>query len=225
MNIVYKIINNKNNRFYIGSTGLKDRRMLSHFNLHKVCILQNNQFHKDIEKMNADDFEIEVIYESDDKVECSRIESKLIRENKDNPLMYNQAMGASGRRVFYYSDIVFIRSLYKECNLTCREAYKKYYSDVVTYRAFEKLWFGETYKDIMCDVYTEENQKWHYSKGQSRPCEMNGRSIYTIDMVKEIRRRKANGETKSEVYESYKYLNARGGFEGIWLGNTWKNII
>ena len=51
---------------------------------------------------------------------------------------------------------------------------------------------------------------------------------YTVQDVKDIRKRRMNGERGSEVYESYKHIdnNAgwRSGFSKIWLHESWTNI-
>lgn len=170
-NIVYKITNKLNQKYYFGSTSEKDKRMKKHFLLYKDTIKQNNELHKDVKKFGIENFNVEILFSSDNKIETSRMESKLIRENIGDEKMYNKSHGASGRRVFYLSDIEFIRNLYSTKTMTIEEAYERYYKDVVTFRAFKKVWHGDTFKDICSEVFTEENKKWYFSKGQSRPCE------------------------------------------------------
>lgn len=139
--------------------------------------------------------------------------------------MYNKSLGASGRRVFYYSDIKFIRELYNTRTMTTEQAYKTYYKDIVTFRAFKKVWHGETFTDICPEVFTKENKDWYFAKGQSRPCEKNGKSKLTNKDVQEIRKRKLNGEKPKEVYEDYKHKGILyDGFCSVWRGRTWKNI-
>lgn len=225
-NIVYKITNIKNKRYYIGSTQCEIKRMKTHFLLYEAAWKQNNSLHEDILKYGLKYFNIDILFRTDDVVEASRLESKLIRDNKDGKLIYNKTLGASGRRVFYQSDITFIRNLYKQKDLYIEEAYKKYYKDIVTFRAFKKVWHGETFKDISYDVYTKENKDWHFAKGQSRPGESNGRSILKLEDVREIRKRKSEGEKLDEVYESYKHLGIkRSGFANVWFNRTWTNVI
>lgn len=225
MNLIYKITNIINNRFYIGSTKNEYKRFLNHFNLHEVCLNQNNIFHEDILKYGKENFKINILYEIEDDIESSRMEGKLIRQNKDNPLIYNIVPGSSGRKVFYEEDIKFIRYLYSKKELTCLEAYNKYFKEEVTYRAFKKAWFGDSYKNIMHEVYSEENKNWHFSKGQSRPGDKNPNSKFTKEQVIDIRTRKKLGEKKLEVYKDYKYMNSYAGFTKIWKGQSWKNII
>ena len=92
------------------------------------------------------DFDIEIIKETDDIVEASRLESYLIRNFENKSLLYNSSLGASGKRVFKEDDIIFIRNLYQEKRLYVSDAYEKYYKDKVTFRAFKKVWHGDTFK-------------------------------------------------------------------------------
>lgn len=225
MNLIYKIINTKNNRFYIGSTEYEYRRFLNHFNLHDVCLNQNNDLHRDIMKYGKECFDVEILFRIEDRIKASRIEGKLIRENKDNLLLYNIVPGSSGRKVFYDDDIKLIRQLYSEKRLTCQEAYDRYFKEDVTRRAFEKAWFGESYKNIMYEVYTDENKSWHFSKKQSRPGEKNPNSKFKECDVIDIRTRQKLGEDKKSVYKDYIHVNSKVGFDSIWKNRTWKNII
>lgn len=222
--IVYKITNKINGKYYIGSTKNERKRQMCHYEVYKSATKQNNELHLDILKYGKENFEYEILYSSDDNVQISRIESKLIRENSKDENMYNITLGASGRRVFYKSDIEFIRKLYNEKKLYITEAYEKYFKGIVSFRAFKKVWHGDTFKDIMYEVYTEENKKWHFSKGQSRKGEINGNSSLKTEDIINIRRRKNNNECKEEVFEDYKNIIGKVGFSYIWNNKTWKHI-
>lgn len=222
MNIVYKITNKINKKFYIGSTKDLDGRMNVHFG--KRRLNDESEFYEDVEKYGEHSFKIDILLKTSDMVKASREESRLIRENADNALMYNKMVGASGRRVFYESDIVFIRDLYDSKSIYVRDAYKNYYEGTVSYRAFKKAWQGETFKDIHYHVYTKENKDFHFSWGQSRPGETNGKAIFKEYQVLDIRQRQKRGEEKQSVYEDYKYLNCKHGFYEIWTGKNWRNI-
>lgn len=172
------------------------------------------------------DFDIEIIKETSDIIEASRLESFLIRNFKNKELLYNSTLGAAGRRVFNDEDIIFIRNLYQEKKLYISDAYEMYYKSKVTFRAFEKVWHGDTFKDISYHVYTKENKDWHFSKGQSRPGNINGRSIFKEKEVIEIRKLKNSGLDFSEVKSMYNDKNdlAPNAFKGIWNYTTWKHI-
>lgn len=222
--VVYKITNTINKKYYIGSSHDFEHRIQRHFNEYSKIKEPNKELYKDIEKYGKEFFKTDILFESDDSVEIARMESKLIRESADSKLMYNTTIGASGRRVFYESDVIFIRKLYSEKKMYITEAYKKYYEGIVSFRAFKKLWHGDTFKNISYEVYTQENKEFHFAKGQSRRGEINGRSVYKEVDVREIRRRKNKGELKSVVKKDYEYLGAPHGFDYIWNGKNWKYI-
>ena len=99
------------------------------------------------------------------------------------------------------------------------------YEDIVSFRAFKKVWHGDTFSNIYPNVFTKENKDWHFAKGQSRPGEKNGKSKLTTKDVQEIRRRKQEGETPKLVYEDYKHKGILySGFCSVWRERTWKNI-
>ena len=228
---IYKILNNLNNKFYIGSTSNFNKRMKQHLNncnndkykdFYKKC----PKLYEDILEYGIENFKLIKIYESNNKIEISRFESKLIRNNIGNELMYNNVLGASGRRVLSFEDVYFIRDLYKQKKLYIKEAYEIYYKDLITFRAFKKAWHGETFKNIHYDVYTTENKQFHFSKGQSRKGEINGKSVFSEKDVVNIRSRRDNGENKISVWEDYKKLNvSRNSFYDIWNNKSWKYLI
>lgn len=223
--ILYKITNLTNDRYYIGSTKNEDKRFKNHMGVYENAKSQNNELHKEIEELGVENFKIEILYSGSDNVEVSRMESKLIRQNKGDEKMYNKTLGAAGRRVFYESDIVFIRELYDKKELYITEAYDMYYKDVVSFRAFKKIWHGDTFKDIHYDVYNKENKLWHFAKGQSRPAENNGRSKLTKEDVINIRRRRDNNEESKHVFEDYRNLVSHSVFRKVWKDKSWTSII
>lgn len=77
----------------------------------------------------------------------------------------------------------------------------------------------------MYEVYTAENKKWHFSKGQSRPGSKNGKSSLKEEDVILIRKRRDNGEDYNIVYKDYKDKIQTGGFYSIWKNKTWKNLL
>lgn len=223
METLYKITNCKNNRYYIGSSNDFEHRMKSH--KENIGDFEHHQeLYLDFLKYGFDNFKFEKLYESEDKIEVSRMESRTIRENYEDKLMYNNMNGASGRRVLREDDVIFIRDLYSKKELYIFEAYDKYYKDIVTFRAFKKAWHGDTFKDIHYDVYTKENKRWHFSKGQSRQGEKNRSAIFTEQEVLDIRKRRDNGENKEDVRKLYP-KGTKSCFDGIWKDKNWKYLL
>jgi len=183
------------------------------------------KLYEEIIKYRMKNFKLEKLFESDDKIEISRMESKLIRNNKLNELMYNNVLGASGRRVLSNEDVYFIRELYKEKKLYIDIAYEIYYKDLITHRAFKKAWHGDTFKDIHYDVYDEENKDWHFAKGQSRPGEKNRASKYTEVEVIYIRKRRDMGDELNEVWKEYIGRSHKNSFIAIWYDKNWTYLL
>lgn len=223
-NIVYKIINKTDGKFYFGSTKNLEKRIDVHFNPLSGSERQHNNLHKDIEKLGKENFIVEIVCETSDDIEAARIEGAMIRDNTDNVLCYNIANGSSGRRVFYDSEIIFIRKLYEMCEMIGSEVYEKYFYDKVTPRAFSKVWNGETFKDIYYHVYTEDNKSYHASKSRSLAGAKNGMAILTEEDVRNIRQKRKDGLSRIDVYEEYSNLLTRGSFECVWYYSNWKHI-
>lgn len=229
--ILYKITNKINNKYYIGSTSEYNKRMQTHIligikeegNSNKVSDKQD--LYHDLDKYGLESFDFEILATSKDKVVISRLESKFIRENYNDKLSYNISKGASGRRVLYKEDVEFIRELYNERKLTIDEAYNKYYKGIITHRAFKKAWFGDTFKDVKYEVYNDENKAWHFAQGQSRKGEQNGSSKYTEKEVISIRNRRDNGEKLNDVWKDYKDKSLKVTFRDIWNNKSWKYLV
>lgn len=222
MEILYKITCRINNRYYIGSTSHIERRLKTHILWEINKRSQHNELHEDIVHYGIENFDIEILEQSEDKIIISRLESNTIRNNAEDKLLYNKSIGASGRRVFYESDIIFIRQLYDKKELYIKDACEQYYKDIVSYRAFKKVWHGDTFKDIYYHVYTEENKAWHFAKGQSRPHEQNGRAKVTEKDVAFIRRCKRMGIAWQQVYNKrYKNILCSVAFKDIWDYKSW----
>ena len=119
-------------------------------------------------------------------------------------------------------DVIDIRIRYNN-HERCKEV-EQLYKDKIGHSGFSKVWKGETWKNIMPEVYTKENKEFHLhntgNKGSS-----NGRSIFTEEEVKAIRTRKKNGENRKIVYLDYAKKCSEKYFENIWYGYTWKDII
>lgn len=118
-------------------------------------------------------------------------------------------------------DVIDIRVRYAN-HERCKEV-EKFYSDKISHSGFSKIWKGETWKNIMPEVYTEENKKFHlHNTGNAGAS--NGKAKITEKDVINIRQRKAKGEARSSVYKDYKQILSQNGFDSIWYYVTWKNI-
>lgn len=120
-------------------------------------------------------------------------------------------------------DVIDIRTRYDN-HERCKEV-EILYSAKIGHSGFSKIWKGETWKDIMPEVYTKENKEFHlHNTGQKGSS--NGRSKLTEEDVYAIRLRKKNGEDWRAVYQDYKYTGIKEGpFYNTWCGYNWKHVV
>ena len=98
------------------------------------------------------------------------------------------------------------------------------YKDYIGESGFHKIWNGETWKNIMPEVYTIENKEFH-KRNTANNGSSNGRSRLTEAEVYEIRVRRKNGENIQIVYQDYKDKLTYGSFVNVWSYQNWKNIV
>lgn len=119
-----------------------------------------------------------------------------------------------------YSDIVEMRELYSK-GITPQEAYKKFASKA-NFQNFGNAYRGDTFKLVMPEVFTSENQHTVLSKAHSG--ENNGRSKLTKADVIEIRRRhEQDGESALQIHADYQCVSIVS-IRNILSYKTWKNI-
>lgn len=118
-------------------------------------------------------------------------------------------------------DVYTIRSYYK--NLARKKDIYSLYKDRIGESGFSKIWKGETWTNIMMDIYTPERKLYHKNNTGNAGAS-NSRAIVTADDVKQIRFRKQAGEKCFAVMKDYPQIS-KGGFCDIWSGKNWKEIV
>lgn len=236
--IVYKITNEINGKVYIGlTTCTLEYRWVRH--LTEGRNKKNNlPLYRAIRKHGEDNFSIEIICETNDKKELSKLERHYIRlYDSTNPDKgYNMTKGGEnqydGNPMAKVTEetVREIRRYYQECKLSVKECWKLYYSDVLSFSGFQKIWDGTTWHGIMQEVYTKENIDFHKSQCGLKG-EKNINSMYTDCEVFEIRKYYAN-HTLEDTYKKYGYKSSSkvsfrhvadgGGFKHIPYYKKWK---
>ena len=89
------------------------------------------------------------------------------------------------------------------------------YQNRIGSSGFGKIWKGESWKDIMPEVYTEENKNFH-KHNTANIGSKNGRSKLTEEEVLSIRIRRKNGEKLSDVYADYENRMTYKSFSNVW---------
>lgn len=239
---VYKIINIKNGKIYIGLTTVPiEMRWANHIRDSKRC---NRHLYKSMRKYGIENFKIEVIDETDDFKKLGSLERKYIREynSTDENIGYNLTHGGernqldgNPRAKLTVEDVENIRILYNECKLTCSQCWELY-KDRISFSAFEKIFQGKTWLSIMPEVYNDKNKKAHK---QHHPLkgELNSNALLSDDEVIEIRKyyvnhslnecfkkfgKKFKSKTafRSVIDRSYKHLPRYNKIKKMWYGRN-----
>lgn len=120
-----------------------------------------------------------------------------------------------------YDDVVKLRERYSNGEYW-REVYKDYrwaYNDEWT---FWNVYYGNRYKLVMPEVFTEENR--HKHAGMSKSGSLNGRAKLNEEDVLMIRKRWSEGATRKELYEAYPQVS-QVSIRDIINGKTWKHLL
>lgn len=225
---IYKITNTINGHAYIGLSTDIEKRFAYHKSSYNHKRENNKLLYLAFNKYGIDNFIFEVLEECkvEELGEKEQYYIKLYNTQQDG---YNMTAGGednSGeshpRHKLTEEDIIDIRTRY-DCLERKKEVFELY-KNRIGESGFGKIWKGETWKNIMPEVYTKENRDYHAlhtgNNGSS-----NGRARLTEEDVYNIRLRRKNGEQLKDVYEDYKDKLTRGSFSNVWTYQNWKNIV
>lgn len=224
---IYKISNNINKKIYVGqSINIEER-----FSAHKSAYERNRHpelpLYKAISKYGLENFSFDVIEECEIK-ELDEREKYWISalHSSINENGYNIRVGGDGMRCDNHpkhkltrDDVEDIRKRYNNKE-RCKEV-EKLYRDKIGHSGFCKVWKGETWQEVMPEVYTKENKSFHlHNTGQSG--EENGRAKLTAEDVKNIRKAKENKQKMKDVFPQYLHKNiSYRYFKQVWYGYNW----
>ena len=218
---IYKITNKTNNKVYIGQSNNLERRKKEHFSWK----LNNRQYIDElISDLGADNFLFEVI-EYCSQNELDEKEKYWIEYYNSFYDGYNRTKGGAGD--FYgnpklnVEDVKYIRQAY--ANKESRKEVYKLFKDKITYPGFCHVWDGSRWTEIMPEVFSEENKKYHknsalFKKGESHP-----NALLTDEEVIKIRTRYIE-ETASKIWEDYKDKYTLGSFKQILTGVKYSHL-
>ena len=227
---IYKITNKKKKKCYIGQSNDIKRRFAQHKSPYEWNRNPESHLYRAFQKYGINNFQFEVIEEcsneelNDKEIFWINYYHSMTKENG-----YNLNSGGNGtqgenhpRHKLTKEDVIDIRTRYNN-HERCKEV-EALYADVIGHSGFSKIWKGETWKDIMPEVYTEENKQFHLHNTGQKGSE-NGRSLLTEEDVIAIRLRKKNGEDWKLVYQDYEFTGIQPRcFYNTWAGYNWKHI-
>lgn len=231
---VYKITNKKNNNIYIGISVDIKRRWKEHKNNYNKQLSKeyNKILYKAMRKYGLNNFLFSII-EICDCEELRQREIFWIKELNTYNNGYNETTGGdiSGADIngekhpnhkLSKNDVISIRISYNNHERKC-DVYIQY-KDKINKTGFHKVWNGYTWKNIMPEVFTNENILFHKNNTGNVGMK-NGRALLTLDDVKNIRKRRAAGEKMLEVYNDYALLITKKYMYNVWNNYTWKDIV
>ena len=225
---IYKITNKINNHSYIGQSIHIEKRWNEHqteYNWEREC---RKPLYLAFQKYGLENFTFEVLEECEPQ-DLNNKEKYYIEYYNTYKDGYNQTTGGEDNygenhpgHKLTEQDVINIRIRYN--NHERKKTVYLDYNNRIGESGFSKIWKGQTWTDILPEVYTEENKNFH-KNNTGNEGSSNGRSKITEQDVYNIRLRRKNGEALKDVYEDYKDKLTKGSFTNIWSYQNWKNIV
>lgn len=214
---IYKITDLTNNKVYIGQSNNILRRKTEHFSNNKY---NTSKIDKAIEEKGKENFLFEIIEECPIEKLNDR-EKYWINYYDSFNFGYNQNKGGEhsycGRRKLNPEDIILIRTAYKN-HKNWIEVYENY-KELISIDGFKHIWQGNRWKNIMPEVYTEENKNFYKKKGQFQL----GCGNLSDKEVIQIRKRYVN-ETAKQIWIDYKELYTFNSFKQLLQGVKYSHL-
>ena len=225
---IYKITNNLNGHAYIGQSIHIEHRWQEHKTQYNWERESNKPLYLAFQKYGIENFTFEVLEECESN-ELSIKEKEWIEHYDTYKNGYNQTCGGEDNHGDNHpghkltsEDVINIRIRYS--NHERKKDVFLDYNNRIGESGFNKIWKGETWKDILPEVYTNENKIFH-KNNTGNTGSSNGRARLNEEDVRQIRLRRKNGENIREVYKDYQDKLTYGSFTNVWTYQNWKNVV
>lgn len=225
---IYKIENLINGKLYVGQSTNIQERYKSHIRSSKNPKSRdyNSALHCAFRKYGISNFKITIL-EICNKELLNEREIFWINQLNTFNEGYNETLGGDKRscegdnhpnKKLTSKDVIDIRNRY--ANHERKKVVFNLYKNKIGKRGFHKIWIGETWKNIMMDVYTPENINFHKHNSGNRG-EENGRTkLSNVDVIN-IRRLHKEGVSSSIIYKSYSDKITYKSFINIISNQNW----
>lgn len=208
---IYIYINKINNKKYIGqSINILRRKYMHEYNaFNKNTGEYNSKFHKALRKYGINNFTFTIIEECE-KEKLSEREKYWINFYDSFKNGYNSTPGGeygvsqkhekNGRALLKLEDVVYIRNQYNN-HVPFRFVYEEY-KDKISKRGLQKIWYFETWKDILSEYNTKENKIFHNTDAKKLNYYEVHNSFFSKEDVKKMREAKEKGISKHDYYKN-----------------------
>lgn len=239
---IYKYQNLKNGHIYIGQSVNLEQRKYAHKSsaFNESANDYNTQFHKAIRKYGLDNFSYEVLVELSPE-EYSRellndLEQYYIKYYDSFNNGYNATEGGdqisnrasigekNGRALLKEKDVIYIRECYN-AHIPFRQVYEEY-KDKISKRGLQKVWWFETWKNILPEYHTEENKYYHSHQAKANSSEVaaNNKKKFSEEEVRKMRLEYDRGLNPKAIWAKYAPEVAQSTIYNIVTRRTYKDI-
>ena len=215
---IYKITNNINNKSYIGKSSDIEERWNYHISRYNQEKEWDKPLYRAFRKYGIENFSFEIleILENEyDELANQREKYWIAFYQTYGATGYNGTQGGDGgqtvsdpRKVYgklTAEEVIYLRQRYLECKYPPSYIYAIEFKNKITLRGFQAIWLGQNAKDIMPEVFTEENKKKQIKL--ARAYEGVLRRKIKLEEKRKIKERIANGEKCGTIWrEEYQYL-------------------
>ena len=215
---IYKITNKINQKCYIG----KSKDIIKRWNYHKTRYNDKKEYDKPLyrafRKYGIENFTFDILEELQEyDKESNEKEKYWIKFYNSYEKGYNGTEGGDGgvtvespRKVYgkiTIEEVIYLRKRYLECKYPSSYIYQIEFKDKISLRGFQAIWSGQNEKDIMPEVFTQENKNKQIRL--SRAYEGVLRRKVSLEEKKQILERIKNGEAcgtiwRKEYQDKYK---------------------
>lgn len=207
---IYKIVNKENQKIYIGQSVDIEKRWRGH--IYDATHNPLTEIDKDIGLFGENTFDFSII-ELCSYQHLNEQEKYWIKYyNTFLGYGYNHTEGGHSLVGEYHpkarltkKEVEIIREMYNQ-HIKFKEILRLF--PQYTKSCLKKIWQNETWKHIRQDVYTEENKKWHKTKGKGHNEDQIGKSslqkVFSQEEIEKIvKDYKENNLTFSQLSKKY----------------------
>lgn len=219
---IYKITNLLDGRIYIGASVNILRRLNEHKNRAFKNYGHDKAFvlYKDIQRLGINSFSFEIQEECSEKelykreifwiefYDCCNMEKGYNRQLGNRRVINIQKEDNHPNAKLSLADVVFCREQYAQ-GKQAKEIYKQFFQDKISFGGFERMWFGQTWKEVRSEVF----------QNNPRP-----RQKILLEQVALIKYLYQHGSTAAEIFHLYKRTISRTSINDIVNNRRYQDI-